>query len=115
MQLHMFEQTILQQNQTFLFLMCFYLTVAVVSNAGMHQHRLFFAHCKYDSDNYEYFANVLNRAVVPQNPQCRFYADGLNLTNATNVTGVNASALHVVSNLTTVLQQCTLSLHSLWR
>ena len=108
MQLHAFEQTVFHRHRKILYFMCFYLTINIVAVLGRMQHKFFLSDCNYGHDNYEYFADVLGRVVVPEEPRCRVYEDGLNLTAA------NASALHVVSNLTTVIQQCTFSLNSLW-
>ena len=109
MQLHVFERTIFRRHQIILYFICFYLTVSIVTLLAWTQYKLFFADCGYQWSNYDHFAEVLSRVVVPTKPQCRYYPDGLNLTVA------NASALHVMPNLTTVLKHCTFSFNSLWK
>ena len=108
MQLHVFEQDVFNRHQNILYFMCFFLTWTAVSWVAGVQHQMFFNKCHF-SDNSSYFDDVLNRAVVPPDAACRFYTDDANSTT------VNASELYVVSNLTTVLQQCTLSFVSVWR
>ena len=87
--------------------MCFYLTINNITVAGWMQHKLFFTKCNY-TNNYTYFMDVLNHAVVPEDPQCRFHKEVINLTVA------NTIALQDVFNLTAVLERCTFSFHSLW-
>ena len=109
MQLHKFEQIIFHRHKKFVYFMCFYITASVVTLGAWMQHKLFFQSCGY-KNNFTYYEDVLNRVVVPADEKCRFYTDGLDAVNASNT-----SALHIVSNLSTVIQQCTYSFTSVWR
>ena len=101
-QLYLFEQAVFFRYRKMMFTLCFFLGFAAVSWFAGFRYRAFMHQCGFFYD-IPRLNNVIQGLEMPTEVMCRFHDNSTNFTVGNN------------TNLTTVLQQFSITVGSVWR